>query len=85
MGSVKQDEPNGVTYNWCMAGVGFVSSLKNTDYDEFRRVFSQSSQQIFSVALKINPRPLPFAFLHFCMQAHLFFHLYIVRDVEVIF
>jgi len=47
--------------------------------------FSQYSQQIFSVAPKINQRPLPYAFLHFCSHAHLFVYLYIVPVVEVIF
>jgi len=66
-------------------GVCFVSSLENTDYNEFRRVFSHSFQQIFSVALKINPQPLPYAFLQFRMHAHPFIYLYIVQVLEVIF
>jgi len=85
MGRIKLDESNGVTCDWCFADACFMCSLENTDSNEFRRVFSQYSQQIFSVAPKINQRPLPYAFLHFCSHAHLFVYLYIVPVVEVIF
>ena len=46
MGPIKQDESNGVTCDWCLAGVCFVSSLENTDYNEFRRVFLSPSNKL---------------------------------------